>query len=120
MPRVPFVFFSFMFGHGCVVRRSEARAINTPRQPEPIDGPYAVDALIIGANTRFINVFLHAIEGRSSYIFMKFDLWKWANLISNQQQSSVRFAPNGPAQSAEVSRKNTASFIPRYFAVRHF
>ena len=91
--------------------------INTPRQQQPINCIhfaeilYADDTLIFGANTHCINVLLHAIERHSAYFGLKLNYDKCINLTSNQLQSSVHFAPNGPAQGTKVPRKSSATYL---------
>jgi hypothetical protein len=91
--------------------------LRTPRQQEPIDGIYfsevlfADDTLIFGANTRCINVLLHAIERHSHYFGLNLNYDKCINITANQRVSSVRFSPTGPGQGKLVPRKNSAVYL---------
>jgi len=91
--------------------------LNTPKQKMPIDGIsfseilYADDTLIFGANTRCINVLLHAIEKHSTYFGLKLNYDKCVNLTANQRTSSIRFAPDGPAEGKIVPRKKSAIYL---------
>ena len=51
------------------------------------------------------NDILHIIFG----LTLNYD--KCVNLTSNQLQSSVHFAPNGPAQGTKVPRKSSATYL---------
>ena len=91
--------------------------LRTPRQQEPIDGIYfsevlfADDTLIFGANTRCINVLLHAIERHSHYFSLNLNYDKCINITANQRVSSVRFSPTGLGQGKLVPRKNSAVYL---------
>ena len=93
------------------------RELVSRRQQEPIDGIlfseilYADDTLIFGANTRCINVLLHAIEKHSAYYGLKLNYDKCVNITSNQRISSVRFSPTGPAEGRLVPRKHSAVYL---------
>ena len=78
------------------------RELNRPRQKQPMDGIvfsqilYADDTLIFGANTQYVNKFLHAIEKHSRYFSVNLNYNKCVNLTANQIQTSVRYVPKWP------------------------